>query len=135
MPHPALPGLGLAVRLVIEPAAPETSIVAERLRLVSCFSPLKSCVVSVLVESERSPLCELMMPALSVVVLPTCTSILPVEIRPDCSLIQLVDPWPVPNEGEIEAVLNQELGEPFRRDAMKKPVQVAGISKVDMQAQ
>ena len=26
----------------------------------------------------------------------------------------------------IEAMLNQELGEPFRRDAMKKPVQVAG---------
>ena len=27
----------------------------------------------------------------------------------------------------IEVVLNQELGEPFRRDAMKKPVSVAGI--------
>ncbi|MAC79560.1 MAG: sulfoacetaldehyde acetyltransferase [Rhodobacteraceae bacterium] len=31
----------------------------------------------------------------------------------------------------IEVVLNQELGEPFRRDAMKKPVRVAGISKAD----
>ena len=32
----------------------------------------------------------------------------------------------------IEAMINQELGEPFRRDAMKKPVSVAGISKDDM---
>jgi sulfoacetaldehyde acetyltransferase len=32
----------------------------------------------------------------------------------------------------IEAMINQELGEPFRRDAMKKPVRVAGISKDDM---
>ena len=32
----------------------------------------------------------------------------------------------------IEVLLNQELGEPFRRDAMKKPVSVAGISKEDM---
>ena len=32
----------------------------------------------------------------------------------------------------IEAVLNQELGEPFRRDAMKKPVAVAGIRAADM---
>jgi len=35
----------------------------------------------------------------------------------------------------IECVLNQELGEPFRRDAMKKPVRVAGISKDDMRPQ
>jgi sulfoacetaldehyde acetyltransferase len=35
----------------------------------------------------------------------------------------------------IEAMINQELGEPFRRDAMKKPVEVAGISKDDMRAQ
>jgi sulfoacetaldehyde acetyltransferase len=35
----------------------------------------------------------------------------------------------------IEAMINQELGEPFRRDAMKKPVEVAGISKADMQVQ
>ncbi|MFO1174422.1 MAG: sulfoacetaldehyde acetyltransferase [Paracoccaceae bacterium] len=35
----------------------------------------------------------------------------------------------------IEAMINQELGEPFRRDAMKKPVAVAGISKADMRAQ
>ncbi len=32
----------------------------------------------------------------------------------------------------IEVMLNQELGEPFRRDAMKKPVRVAGVSKDDM---
>ena len=32
----------------------------------------------------------------------------------------------------IEAMINQELGEPFRRDAMKKPVAVAGISRADM---
>lgn len=35
----------------------------------------------------------------------------------------------------IEVMLNQELGEPFRRDAMKKPVSVAGISRDDMRAQ
>ena len=35
----------------------------------------------------------------------------------------------------IEAMINQELGEPFRRDAMKKPVSVAGISKDDMRPQ
>ena len=35
----------------------------------------------------------------------------------------------------IEVILNQELGEPFRRDAMKKPVVVAGIKREDMQAQ
>jgi sulfoacetaldehyde acetyltransferase len=35
----------------------------------------------------------------------------------------------------IEVILNQELGEPFRRDAMKKPVQVAGINKNDMKPQ
>ncbi len=35
----------------------------------------------------------------------------------------------------IEALINQELGEPFRRDAMKKPVQVAGINPKDMQKQ
>ncbi len=42
------------------------------------------------------------------------------------------------NEGVttfIEVLLNQELGEPFRRDAMKKPVEVAGISADDMQDQ
>ena len=32
----------------------------------------------------------------------------------------------------IEAMINQELGEPFRRDAMKAPVAVAGISADDM---
>jgi len=34
----------------------------------------------------------------------------------------------------IEVILNQELGEPFRRDAMKKPVAVAGINSSDMQS-
>ena len=32
----------------------------------------------------------------------------------------------------IEVILNQELGEPFRRDAMKAPVPVAGIDLADM---
>ena len=31
----------------------------------------------------------------------------------------------------IEVILNQELGEPFRRDAMKAPVTVAGIDSKD----
>ncbi len=35
----------------------------------------------------------------------------------------------------IEVLLNQELGEPFRRDAMKKPVVVAGIDAKDMRPQ
>src|SRR5690606_11571729 len=35
----------------------------------------------------------------------------------------------------VEVMLNQELGEPFRRDARKKPVAVAGIDPADMQAQ
>ena len=35
----------------------------------------------------------------------------------------------------IEVILNQELGEPFRRDAMKKPVAVAGIDASDMKPQ
>ena len=35
----------------------------------------------------------------------------------------------------IEVILNQELGEPFRRDAMKKPVKVAGINTKDMRPQ
>lgn len=35
----------------------------------------------------------------------------------------------------IEAMINQELGEPFRRDAMKKPVEVAGIDPADMRPQ
>jgi sulfoacetaldehyde acetyltransferase len=35
----------------------------------------------------------------------------------------------------IEVILNQELGEPFRRDAMKKPVEVAGIKREDMRPQ
>ncbi|KQV33588.1 MULTISPECIES: sulfoacetaldehyde acetyltransferase [unclassified Rhizobium] len=35
----------------------------------------------------------------------------------------------------VEVILNQELGEPFRRDAMKKPVPVAGIDRADMRAQ
>ena len=35
----------------------------------------------------------------------------------------------------IEVILNQELGEPFRRDAMKKPEVVAGIANEDMREQ
>lgn len=35
----------------------------------------------------------------------------------------------------IEVMLNQELGEPFRRDAMTTPVEVAGISTSDMRPQ
>ena len=35
----------------------------------------------------------------------------------------------------IEVILNQELGEPFRRDAMKKPVSVAGIDPADFRPQ
>ncbi|WP_171177502.1 sulfoacetaldehyde acetyltransferase [Ruegeria sp. HKCCD8929] len=35
----------------------------------------------------------------------------------------------------IEAMINQELGDPFRRDAMKKPVRVAGINAADMREQ
>jgi sulfoacetaldehyde acetyltransferase len=35
----------------------------------------------------------------------------------------------------IEVLLNQELGEPFRRDAMKAPVVVAGINPEDMRPQ
>jgi sulfoacetaldehyde acetyltransferase len=35
----------------------------------------------------------------------------------------------------IEAMLNQELGEPFRRDAMKKPEVVAGVRREDMREQ
>ena len=33
----------------------------------------------------------------------------------------------------IEVILNQELGEPFRRDAMKKPQPIAGIDPNHMQ--
>lgn len=35
----------------------------------------------------------------------------------------------------IEALINQELGEPFRRDAMKKPVAVAGVDGSEMRPQ
>jgi sulfoacetaldehyde acetyltransferase len=35
----------------------------------------------------------------------------------------------------IEAMINQELGEPFRRDAMTAPVSVAGIDANDMRSQ
>ncbi|WP_422040309.1 sulfoacetaldehyde acetyltransferase [Roseibium sp.] len=35
----------------------------------------------------------------------------------------------------LEVLINQELGDPFRRDAMKKPVAVAGISASDMRPQ
>ena len=35
----------------------------------------------------------------------------------------------------IEVLLNQELGEPFRRDAMKNPTIVADIDPADMRPQ
>lgn len=35
----------------------------------------------------------------------------------------------------IEVLTNQEMGEPFRRDAMKKPMVVAGINPADMRPQ
>lgn len=35
----------------------------------------------------------------------------------------------------IEVLINQELGEPFRRDAMKRPVVIAGIDPADMAGQ
>ena len=35
----------------------------------------------------------------------------------------------------IEVMTNQELGEPFRRDAMTTPVHIAGIDKADMRPQ
>jgi len=35
----------------------------------------------------------------------------------------------------VEVLLNQELGEPFRRDAMRKPETVAGINPLDMRPQ
>ena len=35
----------------------------------------------------------------------------------------------------IEVIVNQELGEPFRRDAMKAPVSCAGIDPADMRPQ
>ena len=35
----------------------------------------------------------------------------------------------------IEAMINQELGEPFRRDAMKRPVEVAGVDTAEMAAE
>jgi sulfoacetaldehyde acetyltransferase len=35
----------------------------------------------------------------------------------------------------MEVILHQELGEPCRRDAMKRPVKVAGINKDDMKKQ
>ena len=35
----------------------------------------------------------------------------------------------------IEVILNQELGEPFRRDAMKAPTPIAGINPGDMKSQ
>ena len=35
----------------------------------------------------------------------------------------------------VEIILNQELGEPFRRDAMKRPTRVAGVDLADMREQ
>ena len=39
------------------------------------------------------------------------------------------------SHSDTEVILNQELGEPFRRDAMKKPTMVAGINPGDMRPQ
>ena len=50
-------------------------------------------------------------------------------------LAQAVDDQKAGKTTFIEVILNQELGEPFRRDAMKAPVKVAGIDKADMNAQ
>ena len=49
------------------------------------------------------------------------------------ALAEAIDAQMTRNETTfIEVLLNQELGEPFRRDAMKKPVVVAGIDPADM---
>jgi len=59
-----------------------------------------------------------------------------VKVRTTCELEQAlalaIDGQLTRNETTlIEVVLNQELGEPFRRDAMTKPVAVAGIRSSD----
>ncbi|MGR3761680.1 sulfoacetaldehyde acetyltransferase [Roseobacteraceae bacterium NS-SX3] len=51
------------------------------------------------------------------------------------ALAQAIEDQKVGTTTLIEAMINQELGEPFRRDAMKKPVEVAGISADDMRTQ
>jgi sulfoacetaldehyde acetyltransferase len=49
------------------------------------------------------------------------------------ALKQAVEGQMIRNETTlIEVILNQELGEPFRRDAMTAPVSVAGVSASDM---
>ena len=50
----------------------------------------------------------------------------------------LKEAWDAQKQGVttfIEVILNQELGEPFRRDAMTAPVEVAGIDPDDMKPQ
>ena len=54
---------------------------------------------------------------------PKNTSKSPVKFRPQSNGVTTF----------IEVILNQELGEPFRRDAMKAPESVAGIDLADMQ--
>lgn len=51
------------------------------------------------------------------------------------SAAQTCAAWAADGTTFIEVILNQELGEPFRRDAMKKPNVVAGISPEDMRPQ
>jgi sulfoacetaldehyde acetyltransferase len=62
-----------------------------------------------------------------------------VEVRTPAALTQAIaEACAAQKDGVttfIEVILNQELGEPFRRDAMKAPVQVAGISRDDMRPQ
>jgi sulfoacetaldehyde acetyltransferase len=62
-----------------------------------------------------------------------------IAVRTPAELTQAIaDACAAQNDGIttfIEVILNQELGEPFRRDAMKAPVQVAGIDPADMRPQ
>ncbi len=51
------------------------------------------------------------------------------------ALAQAIKDQMAGNTTLIEAMINQELGEPFRRDAMKAPVEVAGINTNDMRRQ
>ena len=51
------------------------------------------------------------------------------------ALAQAVDAQMSGTTTFLEVILNQELGEPFRRDAMKAPVTVADIDPGDMRVQ
>ena len=62
-----------------------------------------------------------------------------IEVRTQEALIEAIQTsCKAQDQGKttfIEIILNQELGEPFRRDAMKAPVAVAGIDAKDMRPQ